>query len=112
MALRKFLDEFGKKFEKGGPLEKHHALYEAADTILYTPGEPTRTASHVRDGLDLKRMMITVVIALLPCVFFAMYNTGYQSALAIEAGAKPLDNFQEAIFQALGFGYASGNVLS
>lgn len=111
MSLRSFLDEFGKKFEKGGPLERHHALFEMVDTILYTTGERTRTASHVRDGLDLKRMMITVVVALLPCIVFAMYSTGYQSALAIEAGAKPLDNFQEALFQALGLGYSSKDVL-
>lgn len=111
MSLRSFLDEFGKKFEKGGPLEKHYALYEMVDTILYTTAERTRTASHVRDGLDLKRMMITVVVALLPCILFSMYNTGYQTALAIEAGAKPLDNFQEAIFQALGLGYSSKDVL-
>jgi Na+-transporting NADH:ubiquinone oxidoreductase subunit B len=66
----------------------------------------------VRDGLDLKRMMITVVVALLPCILFSMYNTGYQSAVAIEAGARPLDNFQEAIFQALGLGYSSQDALS
>lgn len=111
MSLRNFLDEFGKKFEKGGPLEKQYVLYEMVDTILFTPGSKTRTASHVRDGLDLKRMMITVVIALLPCILFSMYNTGYQSALAIEAGAKPLDNFQEAIFQALGMSHSSKDAL-
>lgn len=60
MSLRSTLDEFGKKFHKGGPLEKHYALYEALDTILFTPGQRTRTASHVRDALDLKRMMIIV----------------------------------------------------
>lgn len=112
MSLRKFLDEFGKKFEKGGPLERQYALYEMVDTILFTTGERTRTASHVRDGLDLKRMMITVVIALLPCILFSLYNTGYQSALAIEAGARPLDNFQESIFQTLGLGYSSKDVLA
>jgi len=111
MSLRDILDQVGKKFEKGGPLEKHYPLYEAIDTILYTPGEKTRTASHVRDGLDLKRMMITVVVALLPAVLFSMYNTGYQSALAIEGGAKPLDNWQEAVFQMLGFAYSSGDLV-
>ncbi len=102
MSLRQILDQLGKKFEKGGPLEKYYALYEGADTFLFTPGLRTRTAAHVRDALDLKRMMITVVVALLPLVVFAMYNTGYQAALAISQGAKPLDNWQEAAFRLLG----------
>lgn len=112
MALRQLLDKIAPKFEKGGPLEKHYPLYEMVDTILYTTGERTRTASHVRDGLDQKRMMITVVIALLPAILFSMYNTGLQSALAIEAGARPLDNWQEALFQGLGFGHASSDMLA
>src|SRR5690606_29546447 len=112
MSLRQILDQLGKKFEKGGPLEKYYALYEGADTFLFTPGLKTRTASHVRDGLDLKRMMITVVVALLPVTLFALYNTGYQSALAISQGARPLDNWQESVFQLLGFAYDPANVLS
>ncbi len=110
MKLRETLDEIGKKFEKGGPLEKLYALYEATDTILFTPALRTRTASHVRDALDLKRMMITVVVALLPVTIFALYNTGYQSALAISQGAQPLDNWQESVFQMLGLGYEPGDL--
>jgi Na+-transporting NADH:ubiquinone oxidoreductase subunit B len=52
MGLRKFLDKIAPNFEKGGPLERHYPLFEMVDTILYTTGERTRTASHVRDGLD------------------------------------------------------------
>ncbi len=111
MSLRSTLDEIGKKFHKGGPLEKQYPLYEAIDTILFTPGERTRTASHVRDGLDQKRMMITVVFALVPAMLFSMFNTGYQSALAIEGGAKALDNWQEAVFALLGMGYDSKDAL-
>ena len=67
----KFLRELQDKqhdllFAKGKPLEKFYALYEANDTFLFTPGEVTKGASHVRDGLDLKRMMFTVVVALGP----------------------------------------------
>lgn len=112
MSLRSFLDELGKKFHKGGPFEKSYALYEMVDTILFTPGHRTRTASHVRDGLDLKRMMITVVVALLPAILFSMYNTGYQSALAIQAGAKPLDNWQEALYSVLGLGHDPGSIVA
>jgi len=81
--LRKLLDTQGKPFAKGGKLEKFEPLYEAIDTCLYSPAHVTRGASHVRDALDLKRLMGLVVIALMPCVFMAMYNTGYQASLAI-----------------------------
>lgn len=88
-------------FEKGGKLEFFYPLWEAQFTGLFTPGEVTRTASHVRDGLDNKRLMITVVLALLPCMGMAMYNTGYQALLAIAQGAVPLDSWQAWLFQAV-----------
>ena len=100
--LRDLHDKVEPLFEKGGPLEKLYPLWEAHDTAMFTPGSVTRTAPHVRDGLDLKRMMITVVVALIPCVIFAMYNTGYQAQLAIAAGASPLDDWQMAVFQGIG----------
>ena len=65
-------------FMPGGKLEKLYPLYEANDTFLFTPDEVTRNAPHARDVLDIKRVMITVVLALIPCVLFAIYNTGYQ----------------------------------
>jgi Na+-transporting NADH:ubiquinone oxidoreductase subunit B len=83
--LRSFLDRMRPTFEQGGRFEKLYPLYEAIDTFFYTPGEVTRTASHVRDGLDLKRMMITVAVALIPCVYMACYNTGAQANTAIAA---------------------------
>lgn len=93
-ALRNLLDSQAYLFEKGGMLEKFEPMYEAPDTLLFTPGEVTKGEVHVRDGLDLKRMMITVVIALIPCVFMAMFNTGYQANLAISQGAQPMDAWQ------------------
>jgi Na+-transporting NADH:ubiquinone oxidoreductase subunit B len=108
--LRKILDAQAKHFHKGGPFEKAFPLYEAFDTFLYTPSRVTRGAAHVRDGLDLKRMMMTVVIALLPCVYMAMYNTGYQAHLAISQGATPLDTWQTAAMQALGLAFDPHNL--
>ena len=67
-ALREFLDKQEPHFLKGGKFEKAFALYEMADTFLYTPGQTTKNASHVRDNIDLKRMMIMVVIALTPAM--------------------------------------------
>lgn len=93
-ALRKLLDSQAHLFEKGGKFEKFEALYEAPDTLLYTPGTVTKGEIHVRDGLDLKRMMIMVVVALVPCCFMAVYNTGFQANLAISQGAVPLDVWQ------------------
>ena len=101
--LRNLLDRQARYFEKGGKLEKLYPLYEANDTFLFTPGEVTKGASHVRDGLDLKRMMMTVVIALAGCVYMAMYNTGYQAHLAIARGAAPLDTWQTAAMDGLSF---------
>lgn len=81
--LRSFLDKLHPLFTRGGKFEKLYPLYEAADTFLYTPGEVTSGPSHVRDALDLKRMMITVIVALTPCILMAMWNTGYQANLVL-----------------------------
>jgi len=110
--IRNIQDKQRPLFEKGGKLEKFYALFEANDTFLFTPGEVTRTASHVRDGLDLKRMMITVVVALAPCMLMAMYNTGYQTGLAVEAGAEALNVWQTQLFAALGFTFSSSNPIA
>jgi Na+-transporting NADH:ubiquinone oxidoreductase subunit B len=98
-------------FEKGGKLEFFYPLWEAQFTGLFTPGEVTRTASHVRDGLDNKRLMITVVLALLPCMVMAMYNTGYQALLGIAQGAAPLDTWQYWLYESLGLSYDFKNPL-
>ena len=102
--MRAILDSLEKFVKPGGRLEILYPLYEAADTFLYTPGSTTKGASHVRDGLDVKRMMVTVVVALLPCVAMAVYNTGYQANLAISKGALPLDTWQTALYEYLGYG--------
>ena len=108
--LRNLLDKQAKLFEKGGKLEKLYPLWEANDTFLFTPGEVTKHASHARDGLDLKRMMMTVVVALGGCLYMALYNTGYQANLAISQGAAPLATWQTQAMGALGLGFDPGNV--
>jgi len=105
--LKKLHEVHGKKFEKGGPLEKLYPLWEAHDTLLFTPGHVTKGDTHVRDALDLKRMMITVVVAMLPIVLFAMYNTGLQANKAIEAGATALATWQTSLFTSLGFQFVN-----
>ncbi|PIE22678.1 MAG: NADH:ubiquinone reductase (Na(+)-transporting) subunit B [Planctomycetota bacterium] len=112
--LRKTLDKMAKHFEKGGKLHRFYAIWEMQDTILFTPGYVTKGGTHVRDALDLKRMMILVVMALIPAMLMALYNTGYQANQAISTGAMPLDSWQEAIYTGLGFTFAPsfwGNIV-
>jgi len=85
MSARDFLDSIEPHFTKGGKLEKYYGLYEMVDTFIYTPADVTRGTTHVRDGNDLKRTMTFVVIATFFCILMAMYNTGYQANLAVEA---------------------------
>lgn len=66
-------------FEKGKPLEKLYPLYDAIDTFLFTPGKTAARAPFVRDAIDIKRVMIFVVLALLPCFVMGVYNVGYQA---------------------------------
>ncbi len=65
-------------FEKGGKFEKLYPLFEAGDTFTRTPGDVTKSAPHVRDSIDQKRLMVFVVYALLPCLFFGIWNAGNQ----------------------------------
>lgn len=112
-ALRAMLDRAGKPFQKGGRLERFYPLYEAVDTFFYTPKNVTRTGAHVRDAMDLKRMMMLVVIAALPCVFMAIYNTGLQANLAIDpARTEALEGWRHAVIGLLGVGYDPSSALA
>ncbi|WPC74717.1 NADH:ubiquinone reductase (Na(+)-transporting) subunit B [Vibrio porteresiae] len=83
MGLKKFLEDIEHHFEPGGKYEMWFALYEAAATIFYTPGQVTKKSSHVRDAVDLKRIMIMVWLAIFPAMFFGMYNVGGQAIAAL-----------------------------
>jgi Na+-transporting NADH:ubiquinone oxidoreductase subunit B len=103
MGLRNFLDKQEKHFEKGGKLEKLHPLFDAADSFLFTSGKVTERASHVRDVIDLKRVMIIVVYALIPCIFMALYNTGLQANIALaKTGAASLGGWRGSMLSAIG----------
>jgi len=81
--LDRLLRGLEQRFAKGGPLGRWYPLYEAVDSFLFGASQVTDGAPHARDGVDLKRIMILVVISLVPCVFMAMWNTGYQANLAL-----------------------------
>lgn len=77
--LRKQLDKIKPHFEKGGKFEKFAPAYGGIETFLFVPNHTTKKGAHIRDGIDLKRVMIVVVIALLPALIFGMWNVGYQN---------------------------------
>lgn len=77
--LRNQLDKIKPHFEKGGKYEKYGPAFSGFDTFLFVPNHTTKTGAHIRDGVDLKRVMITVVIAMLPAMIFGIWNIGYQN---------------------------------
>ncbi|MEC8610295.1 MAG: NADH:ubiquinone reductase (Na(+)-transporting) subunit B [Bacteroidota bacterium] len=94
MKLFKNLLEAAKPhFEKGGKLEKMYPAYDAFETFLFVPNHTTHKGAHVRDAIDLKRTMFLVIIALIPCMLFGMWNVGYQYHLAIGETATLFENF-------------------
>jgi Na+-transporting NADH:ubiquinone oxidoreductase subunit B len=110
MSLRNILDKMEPHFHKGGKYENWYALYEAADTIFYTPGHVTKAASHVRDGADLKRMMILVWACTFPAVFFGLYNVGLQANNAMDSmGLTQIPGWRGAIVGTL-TGYDSSSL--
>ncbi len=102
MGLRSMLDAIEPHFEKGGKFEALYPAYEAIDTALYTPDTVTAGASHIRDGLNLKRIMITVwAVAFIPALAGA-YATGYQANAAMaELGLTEMNNWREVFVGAL-----------
>lgn len=98
MSLRGFLDSLEPHFHKGGRFEKWYALYEAADTIFYQPPDVTKTTAHVRDGIDLKRIMITVWLCTFPAMFYGMYNLGLQANTAlVEMGMSSIEGWRGSL---------------
>ena len=95
MGLRSFLDDVAPSFERGGKLESLYPLYEAIDTALYTPSSTTSGASHARDGLNLKRVMITVWLCAFLPVFVGSYFIGLNANEAMQAlGMTSVDNWR------------------
>ncbi len=89
-ALKRFMERIRPSFEAGGRLHAFRSVYEGMDTFLFTPRQTAAArGAQIHDALDSKRIMIMVIVALLPCFFFGMYNTGYQHWLAAEATSFP-----------------------
>lgn len=88
-ALKKLLDKARPAFEDGGKLQAFRSVFDGFDTFLFTPNETSRSGVHIHDSMDSKRTMIIVIAALVPCLLFGMYNTGYQHWLACGATEFP-----------------------
>ncbi|EQC44584.1 NADH:ubiquinone oxidoreductase, B subunit [Bacteriovorax sp. BSW11_IV] len=111
--LRNILDAQHHHFAKGGKLEKLYPIYEMVDTFIYTPSDVTKGSVHVRDGLDLKRLMVTVAMALVPCILMACFNTGYQANKALAAmGATSVEGWRGAVMAMLGLALDPTNLVS
>lgn len=109
MSLRRILDNMAPHFHKGGKHEKWYSLYEAVDTIFYKPSDVTKTTSHVRDGIDLKRIMITVWLCTFPAMFYGMYNLGFQAnTVMAEMGIAQVEGWRGALI-GLFAGYDANN---
>ncbi|WP_163560095.1 NADH:ubiquinone reductase (Na(+)-transporting) subunit B [Halomonas sp. NO4] len=110
MGIRQTLDNLEPHFHKGGKYEKFYPLYEAVDTIFYSPPDVAKTTAHVRDGIDLKRIMITVWLCTFPAMFFGMWNAGWQANMAIADGFASMDGWREAITMLLAGGHDADSV--
>ena len=109
--LKTLLDRLAPQFSQGGRYEKYGALFDMVATLLYTPKDVTRMAPHVRDAIDLKRVMFFVVIAAAPCVLMALWNTGYQANLALrELGLSAASGWRGVLLSTVG--YDPGNALA
>lgn len=91
--LRKFLDKQLSMTEKGKPLHRLRPLIEAGDTFMYEAAINTQKSPHIRDAIDVKRWMMIVVFALIPCILMAVWNTGMQSFVFGSKDYKLMDEY-------------------
>ena len=93
--LKEVLHRLRPEFNKGGKYEKLRSTFDAIDTFLFVPGHTTHGGTHIKDGIDLKRTMFTVVIAMIPALLFGIWNVGYQHFRALGIESTLLDNMIE-----------------
>ncbi|TYB32761.1 MAG: NADH:ubiquinone reductase (Na(+)-transporting) subunit B [Flexistipes sinusarabici] len=112
MGFKKFLEKQSENFQKGGKYSLLYPIFEMVDTFLYTPSEVNKGTVHIRDRIDLKRIMSIVVIALIPCVFMALLNTGFQANLAAGNLPEGIGGWRFDVLQMLGLSPDSSSFLS
>ncbi len=109
--LQVVLDRSRPAFSKGGRYERFGVLHEMVDGFLFTPATATLNAPHIRDGLDLKRLMVYVDVAVFPCIVMALYNTGLQANTAMAAmGIDAIPGWRGDLLATLGIGYDASSI--
>ncbi len=109
--LRDILDKIAPTFKADGKLEKLYPIFEATNTILFSTDERTHSGPHIRDSVDIKRVMILVVISLIPCYIFGAMNVGYQMAMALGQSSTMQENLMNGalkILPIIAVAFASG----
>ncbi len=110
--LQVALDRSRPAFSKGGRYERFGVVYEMIDGFLFTPADATLNAPHIRDGLDLKRLMVYVDVAVVPCVLMALYNTGLQANTVMASmGIDAIPDWRGDLLALLGIGYDPSSIL-
>ena len=107
MGLRSFFDNIEPNFTKGGKYERWFPVYEMVESFIYTPKTVTSVAPHARSFVDMKRIMTYVVIATIPAILFGLYNTGYQTNMAL--AQYDASGWRAALLQAVGIGLDPSN---
>ena len=100
-GLKRQLDKIKPQFDKGGKFEKFHSVFDGFYTFMYTPNETSSSGVQIHDANDTKRTMTTVILALMPCVLFGMWNIGYQHSLATGTDMGLLQMFLYGLWAAL-----------
>ena len=113
--LRDLLDKQKPLFEKGGKLEQFYYVFEAGETFLFSPNHTTKSrGTHIKDAIDLKRLMITVVVAMIPCLLFGIWNAGHQHFIAVGEPATLTDKLllgAKLVLPVVLVAYAAGGLI-
>jgi len=105
MALRNFFNSLEPHFQKDGKYKKFYPIFEMVETIFFTSNTVTKAAPHARSFVDMKRIMTYVVIATIPCVLWALYNTGFQTNAALSLlNLDDFNGWRIFLLQAIGIG--------
>ncbi len=111
-GMKRYLDHLRPLFARGGKYEKYYPVFEMVDGFFYSSPETTHHAPHVRDGIDLKRLMVYVVVALIPCILWSWFNTGYQANLALAKMGIAKTGWRYDLLSALHIGFDAGSILA
>ena len=113
MSLRSYFNSLEPHFEKGGKYEKYYPIFEMVETIFFTSNTVTKVAPHARSFVDMKRVMTYVVISTVPCILWALYNTGLQTNSALATlGIEAQSGWRISFLQLTGLGINPDSLIS